>query len=672
MISLYGDDDAEIVNELQPPVLPSLDGIFAPNGILSAAAAAAGRTYELRPQQLELSHAVTQAFLTKRHLVAEAPTGIGKSFAYLVPAILHAMRTGGTVLVSTHTIALQQQLIERDLPALKAALGLNFRAELAKGRSNYLCMRRLKGAASRNLDYLPDAELMPEIDRIALWAEGAREGDRQELDFRIRPESWMAVNAEEGNCLNQHCPFFKPCHFQNGRRRLQGAHVIVANHALFLADLAIKSETGDLKSGILPEYNAVIIDEAHTLEDVASNHLGLRLSAGGMVQAVQRVFHPRTGRGLLAGQDYPKEQQRCADLLMRCRSFFDDLAEWLRGRDTSILRHTNPEAIPDQLSPDLNALAATLERELEKEDLAVDRRSELSSAAKRLRRLSSNFHSFLTQSEEGFVYWFEKDQQERVTMQASPIDAAVPLRLLLFNAGIPCVLTSATLAVRQKLAWFRFRCGIDVADELLLDSPFDFARQMTLHAPVGMPSPKAPDFLDHALPKIRHYLTLSHGKAFVLFTSYTMLRAAAENLGPFLRDKGIRMLVQGDGLSNRSLLEAFRDDIDSVLLGTDSFWTGVDVPGASLSNVIITRLPFSVPDHPLSKARHEACEARGGDPFRELSLPEAVVKFRQGVGRLVRSATDHGMVVVLDPRLTGSSFGKIFLDSLPKCPIVKE
>lgn len=646
----------------------SIKDIFTENGFLKKAAEFSGRTYEYRQQQEQMALAVERALYTGARLVIEAPTGTGKSLAYLVPAVKYALKTGRPVLISTETISLQEQIINKDIPAVQKTFGVEFNAVLAKGRGNYLCMRRLNSAASRHTDYLPSDQLIPDVDKIYTWSKTAKSGSRSELDFRVDPEAWSTVNSEEGNCLNQACPWYKPCFFQRARRKLRDAHIIVANHSLFFSDLAIKAEAEDDESGILPDYGALILDEAHTVEHSASMNLGLRLHAGGVFKTLNRIYHPKKGRGLMqrAGDDFLQFFMRFHG---QCQQYFEYLEQCFEEHSLPF-RYRDAGSIEDFLSPGFleleNRLIESLADELDEERLV-----ELTSIKSRIDRLRKSFDFFINMRDENFVYWFDSSgTQGQISLNAVPVEVAPLLRSLLFNRPIPIALTSATLAVADKLDYYMKRIGLDQGERHILDSPFDFQQQARTIIPKDMPPPSDSEAFSFACrQKLETLISLTEGKAFVLFTSYRMLNQIAELMLPWFEVNGWSLLKQGDGLSNQRLVEEFKRDTHSVLFGTDSFWTGIDVPGEALSNVIIVKLPFAVPDHPVTQARLEKITFGGGNSFMDFSVPEAVLKLRQGVGRLIRSRTDTGIIAILDSRIVTKHYGKAFLKSLPDAPI---
>ncbi len=655
-------------------IISRTEEFFGDNGLLCASEQHGGPAYEPRPQQAEMALKTAAALLSKRNLCIEAPTGVGKSFAYLVPAALYALKTHKPVVISTETISLQEQLITKDIPLLQKLMGTEFVAVLAKGRANYLCRRRLgflTGGAPQ--EYLPFESLAASIGRIAKWADKTEDGTLSSIGFAHDKTAWDYVCCEVGNCTRNKCHYNRKCFYWNARRKWDRADIIVANHALFFTDLKIR-QIEDLESTLLPEYSAVILDESHKLEDSAAQHLGLAVSSYGVRFFLRKLFDPEKGKGiLLVGGPQSMELRRLvAETMEASEIFFDKAREVIAASEESILRVLNPDIVLDCASP----LLARLEHGLTEFVKTVeddDFKQELTAQIAVCGHYRQCIHEFITMGLQDHVYWMERkgEASSGVTLSAAPLNVAEVLRQILFSREEAVVLTSATLSVSKKLDYYFSRVGFSGGDGVMLGSPFDYKSQMRFFIP-KMPLPDDEDYFGELCVQIERFIRKTHGKAFVLFTSYDLLRKCAARMRPFFDELGVKLLVQGEGKSPTVMLQEFREDVDSVIFGTASFWMGVDVPGKALSNVIITKLPFAVPDHPLAQARSEKIEADGGNSFTDYSLPEAVLKFKQGIGRLIRRKTDTGIVVVLDRRIVARRYGKAFLESVPECPVEHE
>lgn len=666
------DDFAD--EKAQGKVLDSTIAFFSENTPLLKSGDFGGPAYEKRTQQEEMAIGVATAFSQRRNLCVEAPTGVGKSFAYLVPAIYYGLELEQPILISTETISLQEQLVEKDLPLLRKIMNVPFSVALAKGRGNYVCMRRLSLIAGEHTEYLPSDSMRSDAEKIALWAQETEDGSISAIEFPFDRQIWEFICCETGNCSKPKCHFAKRCFYWRARKSWDTADVIVANHALFFTDLKIKSSE-NLEMSLLPVYGAVILDEAHTLEDSAAQHLGLHVSSTGLRLCLRRLYDPQKAKGLLmrSGEHPLQLRSEVAELAEAADMFFNKVREFSYDFPDSIIRLRKPDFVTDILSEKIGRFEHMLKEylsELEGEE-DEDLKQELNSMLQRCEYYRLSISDFVSMKLEEHVYWIERSTRNDMSIQfyAAPLNVNEVLQALLFTKDKPVVVTSATLSVAGNLEYYTRRIGFTNGGELVLDTPFDFERQVKIYIPRQMPLPDDENYFDAACDEIENYIRLTHGKAFVLFTSYDTMKKIGEKLRFFFENIGVTLLIQGEGKSRTAMLNEFKQDIDSVIFGVTSFWMGVDVPGEALSNVIITKLPFAVPSHPLVQARTEKLEREGGRSFMDYQLPEAVLRFRQGVGRLIRKKTDKGIIVILDRRVIAKRYGKIFLDSIPKCPV---
>ena len=658
-----------IIEETQGSTGPSLEErmrlAFSEDGILSRSA-----DFEYRPQQQQMAELVAKSLETSSPLVVEAATGVGKSLAYLLPAVTFALEKKRKAIICTHTINLQEQLITKDILIVKKIVG-DFHAELLKGRSNYLCPNRLERAWKETGDLFTSSETA-ELQMLAEWSRTTKDGTLSDLDFTPTSKVWSLVCSEPHACTQRRCAPGSGCFYQDVRRRIAEADVLILNHTLFFTLLSSTEELATDDVNFLFPRDFVIVDEAHTIENIAARALGMHVSESNMRFELGRLFNPKTRKGFFAhhgNRDGVREVEQAIEAVelffrtaeMQCK--FQGYSREFRIRE--------PGLVEDTLSLALQRVAKSAIKSGD-EAKGENTRLEFHDMAKRLTSLRTTVAAFLDQSEDGHVYWAEKSggDNKNVSFHSAPIDVSEKLEEIFFQGKKACVFTSATLGVGedQALSYFRKRVGARKAAAACIESPFNFKKQMRLYLMKKMPEPRTPEYNGEMKRWIAHFLDMSKGRAFVLFTSYSMMTTMADQLEEHCDDKGWRLLVQGRGLPRHQMLQEFKQDVHSVLFGTDSFWTGVDVPGEALSNVIITRLPFAVPDHPLTASRLEYIEEQGLNPFTEYSVPEAILKLRQGVGRLIRSNKDKGICAILDNRILSKSYGRAFLNALPDCP----
>ncbi len=598
-----------------------MDDVFGPGGTLARALPG----YEPRPEQAALAAAVDRALCVGEHLVAEAGTGVGKSLAYLIPALA----SGRRVVVATATKALQEQLLRADVPVAAAVTGRRVRAEVLKGRQNYLCRRQLQGFQP---SLATDGRDGGAFEAMQGWLASTETGDRAELELEPSPALWAELAVGADRCSGRRCAFVGTCFAEAARGRAAEADLVIVNHALYFADVASGG-------GVLPEHDAVVFDEAHRLEESAAGWLGGRVSRAGLRRLALDV--ERVARD---AQAVPPDRQ--LERVIRSGERLLEAVAPASGRRRVRETPVEPALV---LADALGELAGTLQGQGEEQD----------ALARRSLALAAQVEATLDADPQGRVVWAEPD-----AVAWAPVDVAEELSERLWDDGPTAILVSATLAVGEDAGFVRRRLGLSRAREAVVGSPYDYREQALLYVPRAMPDPREDGFLERAADEIVALLSLSEGRALVLTSSYRALDAYRERVrGRVPYD----VLVQGEAPRER-LLERFREDVDSVLLATSTFWQGVDIPGESLSLLVIDKLPFSAPGDPLHEARCEAVERGGGDWFGGYALPTAVLQLRQGFGRLIRGHSDRGVVAILDPRLVSRGYGRAFLEALPRCP----
>lgn len=641
-----------------------MEEIFGRGGLI----ARAHPDYEFRPGQIQMAEAVLRAFEDRRHLLVEAGTGTGKTLAYLVPAIAAATARGERVIISTGTKNLQEQLMEKDIPFLQRVLPKKFSAAYMKGRNNYACLQRIKRAESAPiLDGLDDVDYFDEVRR---WARDSQTGDRAELTGL--PENlsfWRHIDARSEICLGQKCPDYDPCFITRMRQRAQDADIVIVNHHLFFADLALR---GGEYGQVLPDYGAVIFDEAHAIEDVAAEYFGHQVSSyqvEDLLRDLQLV--PVTDA------DANKELTRAGGRVARFSERFWHGFQEARGEEgrapilpgTFARKNARGEIEATALGDSYLSLDGALGRMETTLDALREQPPEVENLIRRIREVRFGLEFIVAGDDKRYVYWMER-RGRGLFLRASPIDVSTLLQDKLFERVETIVMTSATLASAGSFTFARERLGLleEKTDELVAPSSYDYQNQSVLYLPPRMPDPRSPQWAEAAAAEVLRILEVTDGRAFVLSTSLSGMRALYERVAPQV---DFPCLMQGTA-SKTGLLDRFRTTPNAVLFATSSFWQGVDVRGSALSCVIIDKLPFAVPSDPIVAARQRFIEDAGGSSFYEYSVPQAIISLKQGLGRLIRSATDRGVLSVLDPRLRTQAYGRQFIKSLPPCRVTSD
>jgi ATP-dependent DNA helicase DinG len=653
--------------------ISDLREVLGPDGLIAKQLTG----YEFRPQQLEMAEAVASALSSDEHLVVEAGTGVGKSFAYLLPAIDLALKTYEPVVISTNTINLQEQLISKDIPFLQQVLPQPFTAALAKGRGNYLSRRRLNSLLTHERGLFDTKAEVDDLARIVEWVNVTEDGSKADLEPQPMFEIWNKMASDTDNCLRQRCPTYDTCFYFKARAQVNEADLIIVNHHLLFADWALRKAYPH--AAILPEYRYLIIDEAHHLEATATEHTSVEFSNTRVKRFLDSLCNPQGKAGLFIRFESTGSIRLVEDAREEANQQFTSIMSWLERQGARDQGHgvtqtvDQADFVHNMLDDPLGELQSRLQS-LRDTATTEDDQQEIEAHLRRCRELRNDLDVMVSHTLPDYVYWINTSTRgrfDRVVLHATPINVSEELNTHLFEKLDSIIMTSATLATNQNFDYFRKRVGLPHCRELLVGSPFNYQEQVEIHIPSWMPDPRDRTFTRAASAQILNYLRLTHGKAFVLFTSYRMMDEVYEEVLPYLEQLGIDVLKQGEGLSRSAMLTEFRENIDSVLFGTSSFWEGVDVRGEALSSVIITKLPFEVPTHPVIEARVKQIEERGGNPFMEFSLPEAIIRFKQGFGRLIRTTTDTGIFVALDSRIKTKFYGKQFLNSLPPCKIVE-
>lgn len=650
--------------------------VLGPKGLLAQKIT----NYQYRKSQLEMAELVQKSLIKEEHSIIEAGTGIGKSFAYLIPALKYAIEEKKRIVISTKTINLQEQLIKKDIPLLQKVLNLDFSVILAKGRGNYLCLRKLEQNSQMNL--LEDHS-QNELNKLHEIKNSIIEGDKEEIN--CNKEIWDKVCSESESCLKKNCSHFDECFFYQARKKQEKAQILIVNHALFFADLAVRRANNyESNTGAFADYQHVVFDEAHHIENAATDFLGIQINYFRfkyLIDQVNLLLNYKGPLGEILGPNnkiFEKVQTFLREFNDKTIAFFQNAADYC-SENSKRLYAQEKCFIEDTLSSYLEDLSHELEMIKDSYSLTEEFMANLNTMIYKTETLRNDLEFFLFQrGKKEYVYWLEKQEQKEnkltgILLACAPISVAEIMAEAIFERIPSVILTSATLSINNSFHYLAERIGLEENSyqSLQLKAPFDYQQQSLLYLPKDAPDPRSPIFNDYINKKITELIFLSQGRAFVLFTSYRLMLQTHDAIGYNLKQAGYKLLIQGKEKRDK-LLNSFKTDISSVLFGTDSFWEGVDVQGEALSCVIIVKLPFAVPDKPIIQARCEYLETMGKNPFMEYSVPQAVIKLKQGFGRLIRTKEDKGIVAILDNRLQKASYGKIFLNSLPPAPLTQK